>query len=466
MLHENASRPSQRIPIPVETVTENVSAPALTADPRLVQLREWIGAVFVIEREILPNPKQNDLFKDGIDPMEEAELLPMILNPDGRLVVVFGGAFKGDTETIYEQLDQQLAPLNLIALFRAHTLPNGASTQRIYILQGRIKPAARTGILNLLLFILTLFSVMYVGYELALSEIASQSLETARQIQANGLIELWRGLPYAVSILLILGAHELGHYFAARRHNLTVTLPYFLPLPLGFFGTLGAFIQLLEPIRNRKVLLEVGAAGPLAGLVFALPILIIGLITSQVSAIPTGPYFMEGNSLLYALTKVAVFGQFLPNGQIDVMVNQLAWAGWTGLFVTGLNLIPVGQLDGGHVLYSLLGQRTQQLYLPTILAFGFVVILSNGELLLLLLLLLFFGRTYAVPLDDITPLDRSRRYVAWFTLLIFILVFVPIPFMRVEGQTAPAFELPSFGSVALPIALIWISQQWAKRWGR
>ncbi len=127
--------------------------------------------------------------------------------------------------------------------------------------------------------------------------------------------------------MLILGAHELGHYFAARYHKVPVTLPYFIPLPPPFslFGTLGAFIQLKAPIKSRRALLDVGAAGPLAGFVFALPILIYGLATSPVG--PIGPLpadgviLLEGNSILYALTKFMIFGQFLPNGNLDVQLN-------------------------------------------------------------------------------------------------------------------------------------------------
>ena len=127
----------------------------------------------------------------------------------------------------------------------------------------------------------------------------------------------------------------MGHYFAARHHKLAVTLPYFIPAPfISLIGTFGAFIQLREPMRNRKVLLDVGAAGPLAGLVFAVPILLIGLATSSVGPLQVGG-MVEGNSMLYALAKMIIFGRILPNGAVDVYVNQLAWAGWTGLLVTG-----------------------------------------------------------------------------------------------------------------------------------
>src|SRR5690606_10828231 len=141
------------------------------------------------------------------------------------------------------------------------------------------------------------------------------------------LWQIWRGWPFAASILLILGAHELGHYFAARRHNVPVTLPYFIPMPLSLFGTLGAFIRLQGPVNNRRALFDVGAAGPLAGLVFALPILFFGLATSDVGPISPGGLF-EGNSVLYSALKYLVFGRLLPGGGEDVYLNQVAWAGW------------------------------------------------------------------------------------------------------------------------------------------
>ncbi|MEZ4643085.1 MAG: site-2 protease family protein [Chloroflexota bacterium] len=250
---------------------------------------------------------------------------------------------------------------------------------------------------------------------------------------------MWSGWPFSLSIMLILGAHELGHYFAARYHKVPVTLPYFLPLPPPFslFGTLGAFIQLKAPVKNRRALLDVGVAGPLAGIVFALPILIYGLATSKVGPIgppPTdGAILLEGNSILYALTKLAMFGRFLPDGNFDVQLNQVAWAGWVGLLVTGLNLIPIGQLDGGHVVYVLLGRRANQLFWPVLAALGALVIFTGTSTWVIWIVLLFFlGRNHAEPLDDVTPLDDTRRAVAILALILFLLVFVPIPLQIVQ----------------------------------
>lgn len=281
------------------------------------------------------------------------------------------------------------------------------------------KPEKSRWSINLLLFVATIFSTLLTG--------ASYSATGPE-------INLWQGWPFSLSILLILGTHELGHYFAARYHKVPVTLPYFIPLPFfSLFGTLGAFIQLKAPVKNRRALFDVGAAGPLAGLVFAIPILIYGLATSPVGPIgqppPGGAITLEGNSLLYAFIKFSIFGQLLPTPTgIDVHLNQVAWAGWVGLLVTGLNLIPVGQLDGGHVAYVLFGRAAKQLFWPVLFSLGALVLLTGTTMWVLWIFLLYFlGRMHAEPLDDMTPLDPKRRMLAFATLALFVLVFVPIP---------------------------------------
>ena len=277
-------------------------------------------------------------------------------------------------------------------------------------------PSASNWVINLILLIVTILSTMFVA---ALGETGDTR---------TALSQIWLGLPFSISIMVILGAHELGHYFAARHHHVPVTLPYFIPMPFSVIGTLGAFIQLKAPVKNKRALFDVGAAGPLAGLVFALPILLYGLATSPVGPLPTGGYMLEGNSILYAAAKILVLGQMLPANGLDVSLNQLAWAGWVGLLVTGLNLIPVGQLDGGHVSYVLFGQRAKQFFWPVLIALSLLTALTGMLMWLFwIFLIFFFGRAYAVPLDDVTPLDSRRRALAIFTLILFFLVFVPIP---------------------------------------
>jgi membrane-associated protease RseP (regulator of RpoE activity) len=156
--------------------------------------------------------------------------------------------------------------------------------------------------------------------------------------------------------------------------------------------------------------------------------LIIGLAISPVEAYPEDGYMVEGNSILYWTAKLVVKGQILPAESEDVFMSQMAWAGWVGLFVTGLNLIPVGQLDGGHVAYTLFGKRARRFFVPVIVGLIALVILTRTLTWgIWIMLLLFLGRYYAEPLDDITPLDGRRRWLAIFTLILFLLVFVPIP---------------------------------------
>jgi membrane-associated protease RseP (regulator of RpoE activity) len=240
------------------------------------------------------------------------------------------------------------------------------------------------------------------------------------------------GLPYAAALLGILAAHEMGHYLTARRVGAPTSLPYFLPMPLGF-GTFGAVISMAAPPRNRRHLLAIAAAGPLAGLAVAIPVLLIGLSLSRVAPLPAaGLYQMEGNSLLYAALKYVMFGELLPGNGRDVMIHPVAFAGWAGILVTGLNLIPAGQLDGGHIVYALLGERWSRVVLWAVLAaLAGLAFLWQGWFLWLFLIFLF-GRMRLAPLDDVTPLTARQRALAIAMMVLFVLVFTPIP-LRIVG---------------------------------
>jgi len=430
------------------------------------EIRQMVASVLSIEKESFLESENTVVDPSGLT------------GAGTQLVATFEGNLLLDSETAYDQLDALLAPIRHLALFRhakgepgqwdrlvaslrgliglrsseveADRVLDPDAPHVIHIITGRVNPApARPWWPNLLLFIATLLSVLYVGASLAIYEIGESDPVLAQRLVDNIMLELWRGFPYAFSILLILGAHELGHYFAARRHKLAVTLPYFIPLPIiSLFGTMGAFIQLRQPMKNRKMLLDVGAAGPLTGLLFAVPILLIGL--SQTRLIPPSGGIYEGDSLLYAGAKILTFGRFLPDGQMDVCINcsQLAWAGWTGLLVTALNLIPIGQLDGGHVLYSLIGERARRLYFP-LLALMIALVFVTDVWLIWVVLLLLFGRVYATPLDMITPLDNRRRWIAILALVVFVLIFVPAPLQQqaVDPNSAPL--LPPRGAASI-----------------
>ena len=368
-------------------------------------------------------------------------------NRSGYALRYHGRLLQEDSAAAYDRLSEQLKPLGLMPMFR---IEDGRQT--IYILQAGRQPKAGNPRVNLLFFILTLLSVLFTGGALGLEELP--------QGVGNILVAfISAGWPFALAMLSILGAHEFGHYLAGRFHGVQVSLPYFLPLPypISPFGTLGAFISMKELPRNRRVLFDISIAGPLAGLAVAIPVVLIGLSLSEISILPAGPgqglpSQMEGNSILYLLAKYVIFGQLLPApadygglhpvifwlryvftgqplpyGGVDVLLHPVAWAGWGGLLITSLNLIPAGQLDGGHLVYSLLGRNGIRRMMPIILiALGLMGLIWTGWWLWALLIFIF-GRFYAEPLDLITPLDPKRKLLAVFGLLVFVLVFTPVP---------------------------------------
>ena len=244
---------------------------------------------------------------------------------------------------------------------------------------------------------------------------------------------LVKGVWYSISIIIILLAHEMGHYFMCRKYNIRATLPFFLPFPLpqlNPFGTLGAVIKIEDRIPNRKALFDVGVAGPLAGLFFTIPEIIIGLKLSpviKVSDLPTNViYYNLGESVLFSQLAKFVIGD-LPAGY-DIVLHPMAFAGWAGLFVTALNLLPIGQLDGGHVLYAIFGQNSKNIYKIVLGVFVIICAVWYPGWLLLIILLIWFGYRHPPPIDDYTPLDKKRRILGYIVFVIFIISFTPIPF--------------------------------------
>lgn len=227
----------------------------------------------------------------------------------------------------------------------------------------------------------------------------------------------------------ILLAHEMGHYLMCRKYRVAATLPYFIPFPiLNPFGTFGAIIRMDGRIPSRKILFDIGAGGPYAGLIVTLPALYFGISWSTIVEIQTqssGGFITLGESFLFKTISWLAIGE-LPAGY-DIVLHPLGFAGWAGLFVTALNLLPVGQLDGGHVIYALMGRRSRYVYPVTLGMFILLSIWFFKGWALMAILLLVFGQEHPPTTDKETPLDRTRIGLALFVLLIFFLSFAPVP---------------------------------------
>ncbi len=226
--------------------------------------------------------------------------------------------------------------------------------------------------------------------------------------------------------MAILTAHEFGHYLAARHHGVPATLPYFIPAPF-LFGTMGAVIRMSPFIPNRRALFDIAAAGPLAGVVVAVPVSLIGVMLSQRIPVQEGGLGIElGDPLLFDLFERVLFG---TGGEgMVLMLHDVGFAGWVGLFVTALNLIPIGQLDGGHVSYAVFGRRSFRVALIAFVTLVVVSAMTGAQYALLLLLLFFTGIRHAPTTNDSVPLGRARARVALLLLVIFLVCFVPVPF--------------------------------------
>lgn len=334
----------------------------------------------------------------------------------------------------------------------------------------------------IILLVLTILSVFYIGVGWDDNLFLDPGVVILVKLTGNTALvpdpelmptpDVWQhalrtGALYVLAMLGILGSHEMGHYLMARYHKVQATLPFFIPMPLNILGTLGAVIALREPAPNRRIQFDIGIAGPLAGLIIAVPVMIAGLMLSPVGTAET---FMasvpesirdqmaimhEGQSLVYLGLKYLVFGQILPRGDVDVWVHPVAFAAWAGLLVTSLNLLPIGQLDGGHVLYGLLGDKAKVVRKPIIAilvvmaAVGtireMVVGLPAGASMPLFQIIadlpipgwsgwwiwvgmiVLLMRRHAPVLDELTELDDRRKFLGVVMLIVFILIFTPIP---------------------------------------
>ena len=391
-----------------------------------------------------------------------------IMHPPDQ-VIAFRGQIYGDTGSAFEQISHRFAGIGYTAWL--NDLPGGG--HEVVVTKGVVERKPERMWINVLLFLATLLSVLFIGMESAMQE---AGLATAMSVR-DFLLNLYRGLPFAGTLMTILLAHELSHYFVARRYGSPVSLPYFVPMPASILGTMGAVIFQRGPMHDRKALFDIGIAGPLAGLVVAIPLLIGGLMFTKVvqpddvmaddhvqqrlqvqcedstglKAAFCGMFLgqeavsvREGNSLAYIAAKYLVFGRMLPdeNGE-DVWLaaplspgGPVAFAAWAGLLVTALNLLPIGQLDGGHVAYALLGRRAWKLAYATIgllgLLGGYLMLTNTPAATTWFVwagLGMLIGPRHPPPLNDATHLGKRRTALGILSLVILVVIFVPIPLM-------------------------------------
>ncbi len=259
--------------------------------------------------------------------------------------------------------------------------------------------------LNVLLFVATVVSTTFAGY------------------LHYGNIFL--GLLFSLSIMAILTCHEFGHYFVSKREGMITSLPYFIPLPGHIAGTLGAIIRMKSIVPSRSSLLKVGMAGPISGFLVALPITIIGIALSKIMPAPeSGVVIKMGDSLLFLLLVNIIHPQIPQDA--GVFLHPMAFAGWLGFLVTSINLLPIGQLDGGHVSYSVYLKNRKYLYIPVFAGLVALSFLFIGWLFVVLLAL-FVARRDPIIQDSLTPLTNTEKLYALFILIIFIITFIPQP---------------------------------------
>jgi membrane-associated protease RseP (regulator of RpoE activity) len=307
----------------------------------------------------------------------------------------------------------------------------------------RVRPRTRFPLINVALFVATIATTLFAG---AMQSPAPSGLQTVGRF-------VLAGLPFAASIIGILLCHEMGHYLMARAYGVDSTLPFFIPVPFGI-GTFGAVIRIRSAMPSRRAVLDIGAAGPIAGFVVAVPLLAWGLAHSQVRAVGEVTAGLSNVGSPWAVLRALLEGRPLSGGQgtiqlmgdslvtwavqklmvgnvptgYDVFLHPVAFAAWLGLFVTTLNLIPIGQLDGGHITYALLGRRRAHLASRLVSAGLLVagIFFSWNWLVWWLLTRFFVGLRHPPALTD-EPLGPGRRALAWASIALFAVTFIPVP---------------------------------------
>lgn len=330
----------------------------------------------------------------------------------GDGAVAFTGTLRHEAEQAFETLKNRFQDMGYVPLLRE--APSGQK-QMVVAIRGSLQEALRQRAwVQMALFAATFLTTTFFGgmYAASLSGAGSISL-------MNTLV--FYGLPFSCTLLGILAVHEFGHYLQARRHNMPVTLPYFIPMPFGL-GTVGAFVQMRGAVQSKRALFDVGIGGPIAGLLVAIPLFVFGVLIASVTQSPAP----DTRSLLME----ALIGVFRPEAVSNgILLNPVLLGARFGLVVTALNLLPVGQLDGGHIAYAALGRRwAMWVSYATLVVMGFLGVTVSSNWLVWMFFATISGVQHAPPLNDVTPLDQRRNVAFLATFLLFLSLFTARPF--------------------------------------
>ncbi len=335
----------------------------------------------------------------------------------GGQVVVFKGQFLRSPELVYSQITERFRRRGYIPLLRQE------DGQDVLVAYPAPAIGRHPGLwVNGTLFAVTVLTTVLAG---AFQYVVSTQPLLDPASTARATLSGWQhGLPFAAALLAILGVHEFGHYFVARHYRLDVSLPFFIPFPNPYTGTLGAVIRIQSPFESRQALFDVGIAGPLAGLAVAIPVILAGLAHARFE---TSAGALFNTPLLFQWLQQLVAGPLPPGAHLDLEGNPLLMAGWWGLLITALNLVPVSQLDGGHVAYSLFG-RFHRYVAWVVFGLAALATLVNPSYVVMLVLVFAMGIEHPPALNDLTPVGNGRKLLGVLTFALLFTLFTFRPF--------------------------------------
>ena len=373
--------------------------------------------------DIMPDAWNN--FEQPIEPQFDIELLQREV---GQRFPFYDMKSNINTVAFYcrideETLEEKFESLRLILSDKKYIpmIRSEHGEQIIYIIKKPKSKKKKSVWINIILLIATVFTTTLAG------SLQWVDINQEDWISMISLPYLWQGfIFFSVPLLLILGVHEMGHYFASKKHHVDASLPYFIPLPPPFLlGTFGALISTREPIPDRKALLDIGIAGPLCGFLVAIPVSLIGYFlmqqhpfiapTTGINMVLLPPLLLQWMGDLFLIPANAI-------------IHPTLFAGWVGIFLTAVNLLPAGQLDGGHVARAVLKEKHKYISWLVVFVLAGLSFFYTGWLMFAIIILLFIGTQHQPPLNEITPLDTNRKILGLIILIIFILSFAPIPF--------------------------------------